>query len=95
MEHCILCKTNQNIHIHEVFYGTSNRKKSIKYGCCVPLCSKHHNASNEAVHFNHELDLRLKKAMQKAFEKRYSHDEFMRVFKRNYLGGNNGKRSMD
>ena len=56
-----------------------------KYGLTVFLCGKHHNASNEGVHFNKTLDNALKMFAQKKFEERYSHEEFMRIFKRNYL----------
>jgi len=57
---CIVCGTTWNIHTHEVYFG-KNRQKSIEDGCCVYLCGNHHNQSNEGVHFNHELDMKLKK----------------------------------
>ena len=82
---CYLTKRTDNIHIHEVFYGTANRKKSIKWGCCVPLTGEKHNQSSEGVHFNSKLDLTLKQEMQKAFEEKHSHELFMEVFCRNYL----------
>jgi hypothetical protein len=34
---------------------------------------------------NKELDYQLKKDAQRAFEEKYSHEEFMRIFKKNYL----------
>lgn len=82
---CFVCGTTQNIHIHEVFFGTANRKLSIKYGLCVCLCARHHNMSNEGVHFNKQLDNELKKKGQEAFEKTYPEDNFIKVFGRNYL----------
>lgn len=85
MKRCYLTGETTNIHIHEVFFGSANRKKSIEWGCCVPLTGKLHNQSNEGVHFNKNLDLMLKREMQKAFEKKYSHDQFMKVFNKNYL----------
>lgn len=84
MTKCYVCGTTNNLHIHEVFYGTANRQKSIKYGCCVSLCAKHHNMSNEGVHFNRDLDIELKKAMQKRFQEIYS-DDFLKTFGKNYL----------
>lgn len=84
MDHCYVCGTNQNLHIHEVFFGTGNRKISIKYGCCVSLCAKHHNGSNEGVHYNKELNLHLKQTMQKKFEETYPHLDFIKVFGKSY-----------
>ena len=45
------------------FFGR-NRRNSIKDGCCIFLCGRHHNMSNEGVHFNHDLDLKIKKEME-------------------------------
>ena len=84
MTSCYVCGSTNNLHIHEVFYGTANRQKSIKYGCCVSLCAKHHNMSNEGVHFNKPLDLEIKKKMQKRFEEVYNLD-FLKIFGKNYL----------
>ena len=83
---CIVCEMPFNIHIHEVYFG-KNRQKSIEDGCCVYLCGKHHNQSNEGVHFNHELDMKLKKEMEVAWLKYYntSIDDFIKRYGRNYL----------
>lgn len=85
MKKCYITGSTQDIHIHEVYYGSADRKKSIEYGCCVPLRADYHNMSNYGVHFNKALDLRLKREMQEAFEKKYSHEKFMEVFHKNYL----------
>ena len=66
--YCLICGTTQNLHKHHIFFGSANRKKSEKYGCWCYLCGKHHNLSNEGVHFNKDLDNRLKKMTQKKFE---------------------------
>ena len=63
----------------------ANRQKADKWGCWVWLSADWHNMSNYGVHFNKELDLKLKKEMQEAFEKKYSHEKFMEVFHKNYL----------
>ncbi len=84
---CFFCGTTRNLHHHEVFYGTANREKSIKWGCQVYLCGPHHNLSTEGVHFNKKRDLQLKQFAQREFEKLYGHDKFMEVFKKNYLEG--------
>ena len=85
MSSCYVCGTTTNLHTHEVFYGTANRKKSIEWGCYVKLCGKHHNQSNEGVHFNKALDTRLKKEAQKKFEELHGHEKFMEIFRKNYL----------
>lgn len=84
MEHCYICGATP-VHIHEVFYGSANRKKSIEYGCCVPLCPRHHNMSKDGVHFDHELDWKLKQECQKRFEELHGFTKFTEVFRRNYL----------
>jgi len=83
---CLICGTTKNIHIHEVYYG-KNRQNSIKQGCCVYLCGRHHNQSNQSVHFNDELDNSIKKLMQTAWMKHYGKttNEFIQIFRRNYL----------
>lgn len=82
---CWVCKTTIGLHCHHIIYGTADRKKSDKYGLTVYLCGIHHNLSNEGVHFNKKLDMQLKQIAQKAFEEKYSHEKFMKVFHRNYL----------
>ena len=84
-EKCIICETTFNIHKHEVFYGTANRKLSIKYGLVVPLCARHHNLSKEGVHFNRNLDLKLKKIAQKKFEEKYPDLDFIKIFGKSFL----------
>lgn len=71
--------------ITDVFYGTANRKKSEEFGCWVYLCANHHNMSNAGVHFNKELDLKLKQRCQEEFEKYGSREDFRRIFGKNYL----------
>lgn len=85
MNECYFCGTTKNLHIHEVFYGTANRQKSIRYGCCVSLCAIHHNLSNMSVHFNKDMDLNLKKTMQRKFIEVYPELDFLKIFGKNYL----------
>ena len=82
---CLVCGTYCNIHKHEIFFGRGKRELSIKYGLVVPLCGRHHNMSNDGVHFNRKLDLELKKLGQKAFEYKYPNLNFLDIFHRNYL----------
>jgi hypothetical protein len=84
---CYVCGCVNNIHTHEVFFG-KNRKKSIEDGCCVYLCGRHHNQSNEGVHFNHELDIFIKQKMETMWLKYYDKtiDDFIKRYGRNYYG---------
>lgn len=82
---CWFCKTTFKLHHHEVFYGTANRKKSIEYGCQVWLCSAHHNFGKNSVHYNHDMDVMLKRYTQREFEKVYGREKFLELFHKNYL----------
>lgn len=82
---CFVCGTTFNIHDHHIFFGTSNRKQSEKYGMKVWLCQEHHTGS-QGVHFKKDLDLYLKKFAQERFETLYGdRNEFRRVFGKSYL----------
>lgn len=82
---CIVCKTTLNLHKHHIFFGNSNRKKAEKWGCWCYLCAPHHNMSKHGVHFNKVLDTRLKQFAQRKFEELHSHEEFVQIFRKNYL----------
>lgn len=84
MEHCYVCGSPYT-EVHHVFFGTSNRKNSEKYKIVLPLCNAHHTGSSECPHRNKEVDLEYKRMGQQAFERLYGHEEFMRVFGKNYL----------
>lgn len=85
MTKCFICGARNNLHIHEIYYGTANRKKSIEYGCYVSLCAYHHNMSDYGVHYNKALDLNLKQECQRRFEEIYDNAKFMETFNKNYL----------
>ena len=85
---CLVCKTYLNIHKHEIFFGRGKRELSIKYGLVVPLCQKHHQGTNGVHGKNgHTLDIELKKLGQKAFERTHTREEFMSLFYKDYLVG--------
>lgn len=86
VKECYVCQTTSNLHDHHVLFGTSNRKKSEKYGLKVWLCAYHHNMSNEGVHFNQVLDRALKMKAQKHFEKNIgTREDFIKEFGKSYL----------
>ena len=82
---CYICGTNQNIHLHHIFFGTANRKQSDKHNLVVALCMEHHTGSNNSVHRNREVDLALKKKAQEVFEKEHTREEFRKLFNKSYL----------
>ena len=83
---CFVCKTTYDLHEHHVLYGTANRKRSEQYGLKVWLCSRHHNMSNEAVHFNKALDNKIKGFAQEYFENNIgSREDFRAIFGKSYL----------
>lgn len=82
---CMVCGATSGLHLHHVYSGMANRKISDRHGFVVWLCGKHHNLSNDGVHFNRELDMMIKKAFQREYEKTHSREEFMALIGRNYL----------
>lgn len=83
---CIICHTTLGLHKHHIYGGFGNRKLSERYGCWCYLCGRHHNLSNEGVHFNKKMDDSLKRYCQKKWEEKYGdREDFIRVFGRNYL----------
>lgn len=82
---CYVCGTTYGLHEHHIFFGTGNRKVSERNGFKCWLCGRHHNLSEEGVHFNRQLDLRLKMECQAEYEKHHSRGEFMALIGKNYL----------
>ena len=70
---------------HHIMAGVANKKLSEKYGLTIMLCNKHHTDPKEGVQYNPELNKSVKRLAQIAFEARHSHDEWMQVFRKNYL----------
>ena len=83
---CFVCGTPLDLHKHHIFYGTGRRKLSEKHGCWCYLCGRHHNLSNDGVHFDKALDMTLKKWCQVEWEWRNgTTEDFIKVFGRSYL----------
>lgn len=90
---CFFCGTKSNLHRHHIFNGP-NRQKSDIEGMWAYLCGPHHNLSGQGVHFNKELDLKLKKHAEKIWiehnvDPYASRDnkikKFISIFGKNYL----------
>ena len=84
---CFVCHTTQNLHTHHIFEGgtNGNRKMSEKYNMTIRLCERHHNMSDEGIHYNKALDLRVKQMAQEVFEQTHTRDEFREIFGKSYL----------
>ena len=71
---CYICGMTGKLHRHHIFFGSANRKVSEEDGCWCWLCPAHHNMSGTGVHFNHELDEKLKQQAEKIWIKTYVPD---------------------
>lgn len=77
---CIECG-DPGTHTHHCIFG-KNRKNSEKYGLKVRMCWKcHYRLHNE----DEALAMKYRRMAQYYFEQKYSHEEFMKIFGRNYL----------
>ena len=83
---CYVCHTRISLHIHEVYFG-KNRQKSIEDGCCIYLCGTHHNLSSQGIHFNHNLDIKVKQVMEERWIEYYgkTKEDFIKRYGKNYL----------
>nr|DAG61195.1 MAG TPA: hypothetical protein [Caudoviricetes sp.] len=74
---------------HEIFFGTANRKKSIKYGLVVFIRPEDHNMSEYGVHCRkgHDFDAYLKKYGQHIAMQTYgwNKEKFRNIFGKSYL----------
>lgn len=90
---CYICGATTGLHLHHIFYGTANRKKSDEDKMTVFLCGYHHNLSNNGVHFNKELDNNIKQQAEKKWIEIYCPEDsleegiknFISRYGRNYL----------
>lgn len=78
-ERCYICgRTPQNI--HHCLHGI-HRKNADKYGLTVHLCQRCHSL----LHDTGLYDLELEQIAQVAFEVEHGHDEFIKIFGKNWL----------
>jgi hypothetical protein len=76
---CKACGTTST-EVHHIF-GGANRKHSDRHGLVIRLCRDCH----ERMHKDMAFAEKYKKLAQMKFEKLHGHEEFMKVFGRNYL----------
>lgn len=80
LEQCCYCGSETGIEKNEVFEG-AYRQTSIRLGMVAPFCHKHHRKFHNDRLFN----LKYKVLFQREYEKTHSHDEFMDIFKQDYI----------
>ena len=71
---CVECGKPKD-DLHEVYEG-SYRRKSMIYGCVIPLCRSCHNR----IHIEKKLKLKYKRMFEKLFDEYYPEEEFHDVF---------------
>ena len=77
---CYICGFHRETARHEIFNGP-DRRLSKKYGLWVDVCP----ACHARIHADGKKYDYLKNAAQRRFEALWGHDEFIRIFKVNYL----------
>ena len=90
---CFVCGTTNDLHVHHIFEGAANRKKSEEDDMKIYLCGYHHNMSNAGIHYNKELELKVKKLAQQVWMKQFvpnlpledQIEAFIKRYGRNYL----------
>ena len=78
---CMNCGSTYQVTKHEIYPGR-NRQNSMVYGFVLPLCRNCHSSLQENVEFN---DKWRRKAQEYFEEYIGTHEEFMDIFRRNYL----------
>lgn len=78
---CWNCGSTRTMTKHEIFEGR-NRQNSMKYGFVLPLCLRCHRTLQEDDDFIKEWQ---KKAQEYFEENIGTREEFMKIFRRNYL----------
>lgn len=79
---CYLCGAVGPTEVHHCMHGVANRKIADKYGLTVHLC---HNCHMNLHDRSPILDKFLQRIAQINFEKKYTREEWMKAFRKNYL----------
>ena len=79
---CFITGSQNNLDCHHCIHGVANRKVADRYGLWVWL---RHDVHMQLHDKDKELNNYLEQEAQKAFEKLYSHEEWMKLIGKNYL----------
>ena len=84
---CYITGSTYNLHKHHIFEGAANRKLSERDGLWIWLRADWHNLSDYGVHFNKELDLKLKRIAQKKWQEYYNKtkEDFIKEYGKSYI----------
>ena len=69
--------------LHHIRLGNCTRRRAEHHGMFVYLCRAHHRW----LHDHPECKEELQRLAQKRFEETHSHEEYMKLFRKNYLKG--------
>lgn len=81
---CYLCHRQYGLELHHIFAGVANRKISTANGFVCWLCHDCHTGT-EGAQYNSERNLYLKQMAQAAYEQTHTHDEWMKLIRKNYI----------
>jgi hypothetical protein len=84
---CEVCGMSPAVTTHEVYYGTANRKVSIKNGFQVKICARCHDAAHYKIDIGIDVNRKLRERFQREYEKNHTRQEFIELIGHNYLGG--------
>lgn len=84
---CWVCGITSPLHLHHVVGGSGKRAISDREGLTIWLCPYHHNMSDKGIHFDKELDLRVKQMAQMEWMQQNNKtiEDWIKLFRRNYL----------
>lgn len=83
-ERCFFCGRMTGLERHHIYGGVANRPLSEKFGLWIYCCHEDHTGK-DGVQYNRAKADSLKRLGQIAFEARHSHEEWMEIFKKNYI----------
>lgn len=81
---CYLCGKEYGLESHHIFAGVANRRISEENGLKVWLCHGCHTGTDGA-QYDREKNLFLKQMAQAAYEQNHTHDEWMKLIRKNYI----------
>ena len=82
---CFFCGRTVGLERHHIFGGVANRPLAERWGLWVYCCDFCHRDPKDGVQYNRKKADSLKRLGQIAFEARHNHDEWMEIFKKNYI----------
>lgn len=81
---CFLCGRQYGLELHHIFAGVANRRISTEHGLTCWLCHECHTGTNGA-QYDRDKNQYLKQMAQAAFEQNHTHEEWMKLIRRNYI----------